>query len=79
MDLNNGGAGTNNFSCGGITIDNGSKVAGPSAGGSFLVKGSWFRTGATVGTYINNTGTVTFGGIGTSSTPQTPSRRSTAS
>ncbi|UEG49090.1 gliding motility-associated C-terminal domain-containing protein [Ferruginibacter lapsinanis] len=70
IDMNNGGSGVNNFSCGGIIIDNGSKVAGPGLTGSFQVKGNWLRTGGTIGTYINNNGTVTFNGNGTSVSPQ---------
>ncbi len=69
VDLNNGGSGTNNFTCGGIVIDNNSKLAGPN--GTFLIKGNWVRQGSTIGTYIHNSGTVTFGGSGTSGSPQT--------
>ena len=70
-DLNNGGAGGTVFSCGGIIIQNGSKLAGPGASGSFVINGNWLRTGGTIGAYINNSGTVTFAGSGTSGIPQT--------
>ncbi|MGG9972199.1 sugar-binding protein [Ferruginibacter sp. SUN002] len=56
------------FTCGGVTIENGSKLVGT----NILVKGNWLRTGASIGTYVNyGSGTVTFGGSGTSGSPQT--------
>ncbi len=59
------------FTCGGIIIENGSRLRGPGSGGSFTVKGNWMRQGNIVGLYSANTGTITFAGSGTSATPQT--------
>ena len=62
VDLDNGGTGTNSFTCGGVIINNGSQLASPNNG--FNVNGNWTRKGATIGVFVNNTSTVTFGGNG---------------
>jgi len=63
IDLDNGGAGTNNFSSGGITIEPNSMLAGPGSPGVFNVNGNWSQDATA--TYISNNGTITFGGAGT--------------
>lgn len=70
VDLNNGGGtpASNHFTCGGIIIENNSKLAAP--GGNFNVKGNWLRTGGTIGTFIHNSATVTFSGGTGSGSPQ---------
>jgi len=60
--INNSG-----FFCGGITINTNSILA---AGSNFTVKGSWLRTGSGASFYPL-TSTVSFGGSGTCSTPNT--------
>lgn len=64
------GPGTN-FTCGGIIIENGSRLRGSDAAGSFIVKGNFLRAGATNGAYNAGNGTVNFAGAGTLSAPQT--------
>ncbi len=64
------GPGTN-FTCGGIIIENNSRLRAPDAAGNFVVRGNWLRTGNTVGTFTASTGTVQFAGNGTSAVPQT--------
>jgi|GEM_PF-4537190 gliding motility-associated-like protein len=57
-----------NFSCGGIIINSGEKVTGPSA--NMVVNGSWYR--AATATYLQNGGLVSFGnGLATCSAPNT--------
>jgi gliding motility-associated-like protein len=58
VDLDNAGGGTNSFTSGGINIQPGSRLAAPNS--SFIVNGNWTRAG----TFINNSGTTTFGGSG---------------
>jgi hypothetical protein len=53
------------FACGGLTIGSGSKLAAPN--GNLTVNGNWNDAG----TFINNSGTVVFGGTGTCISPNT--------
>ncbi|HMO63442.1 MAG TPA: gliding motility-associated C-terminal domain-containing protein [Ferruginibacter sp.] len=64
------GPGTN-FTCGGIIIENNSRLRAPDAAGGFVVRGNWLRTGNTVGAFTASTGTVQFSGNGTAAAPQT--------
>ncbi|HMO63438.1 MAG TPA: hypothetical protein PKC39_15580, partial [Ferruginibacter sp.] len=65
----NVGISSSSFVSGGIVVNNNSNLG---AATSFRVNGNWLRQGTTIGNFVATAGiTVTFGGNGTSGSPQT--------